>query len=500
MRLTAFLAVGALLLLMVPLVRIAVYTVPWYDDYSYGNFAKDFLAQERSLRSALEGALYCAHSSWYAWQGTFSSVFFMSLVPSIWGEKYYFLGSLFLIAVITVAVFVFLGTLLRGVLKADWASCIIIQAVSAAMVLVFMYSSQSGFFWYNAGVHYVAMHSFLLLTASCWIRLLTGKPGVRTVLFLLFSAVGTVLAGGANYVTALQGLLLACSLTVLGILLHNKKVMLLLPSLVLYGICFYYNTTAPGNARRQYQLSGSEPPMTPLAAIGNSFLEAVKHMREFTGIRTLAALLLILPVIWLMLRKVNFRFRYPGVLLLWSFCFYATGFTPSLYSLGHAGLGRTLNAVKITWQLLLVVNEIYWTGWFLQKAAGGGAAARLLQKVRGIFGGFQGVPLVFYLVMGAVMICIFAVEPHQAANYSSFCAYWYVHTGEANEFHKEYLARVETILNGGRVVEVTPYHFRPAPICVGDLSENPEEEPNRYMAVWYDKEAIICRYPDTQQQ
>ena len=39
-KLTAVFALLALALLLVPLVRISFYAVPWYDDYNYGSFAK----------------------------------------------------------------------------------------------------------------------------------------------------------------------------------------------------------------------------------------------------------------------------------------------------------------------------------------------------------------------------------------------------------------------------------------------------------------------------
>ena len=59
-------AVLALVLLLIPLYRIAFYSVPWYDDYIMGLFTKNFLVQERSLSSVLQGALYCTKTQWYA--------------------------------------------------------------------------------------------------------------------------------------------------------------------------------------------------------------------------------------------------------------------------------------------------------------------------------------------------------------------------------------------------------------------------------------------------
>lgn len=479
MRLTAVLAVLALLLLMVPLLRIALYTVPWYDDYNYCGFVRNFLKQEYSLRSALQGAAYCIKTQWYAWQGTFSSIFFMSMSPFAWDESLYFFGPLFLIVILPFSVFLLSGALLRGILKAERASCIVLQAAAAAVTVVYIHSDRAGFYWYNSGVHYVGMHSFLILTAAAWVMLIVGKGKWSTVLLCLWSLVGAVLGGGSNFVTALQGFVLLSSMLALGLLLHNRRSFLLLPSAVAYCFAFYKNVAAPGNQVRGSYYAGQSAG----AAILNSFPEALGNMWRFTGPQMLAAMLLVAPVIWHMLKKTQFRFRYPGLILLWSFCFYATGFTPSLYSMGHGGLGRTLNAVKITWQLLLVLNEVYWLGWLQQRAVEHG-------KIKGER---KGVPALFYLAMGGLLLGIFAADPVPAAHYSPFIAYHYVHSGEAYEFYKEYLARVETIKNGGDVVEVTPYHFMPASICVGDLSSDPNQEENRFMAIWYGKQAIICQ-------
>ena len=79
-RLVAGMAFAAFVLLMIPLLRIAIYSVPYYDDYKFGGFVKGFLTQERSLRSALQGALYCTKTNWHAWQGTYSASFFNSLM------------------------------------------------------------------------------------------------------------------------------------------------------------------------------------------------------------------------------------------------------------------------------------------------------------------------------------------------------------------------------------------------------------------------------------
>lgn len=476
MRLTAAGAVFLLIITLVPLLRLTVYAVPWYDDYNYGSIIKGCLQEDYSVMSALKGAVFGVRREWYAWQGTFSSIFFMILMPAVWGEQYYFLGPVFLIVLLTVSVYVFVRTLLSCMFQADRLSGIALSALVTTMVLMLIYSAQTGFYWYNGGVHYVGMHSFMLLLAAAWIKMLTGKGKISAVFLFLWSLLGAVLAGGANYVTALQGLLLGLSLVALGLLLRKTRVFLLMPSLFVYGFAFYKNIIAPGNNTRKNALGWKQG--DALSAILNSFVEAIRHTGIFTGPITIAIMILLIPLICYIVKRTKFTFRFPGLISLWSFCLFATGFTPSLYVLGNAGLSRTLNAVKITFQLLLLFNEIYWIG-YLQKE-------RHTEE--------QERPCVwwFYPLVGSAMLLIFCLTSNQAGNYSAYGAYYYVHTGEAYNFHQEYLERVELLKSEEPNVVLKPYVYRPWFLCAGELSDDPDNESNRSLASWYGKSSVIC--------
>ncbi|MCM1541472.1 MAG: hypothetical protein NC121_09430 [Blautia sp.] len=501
-RTVAILAVCAMTLLLAPLLRLAFYAVPWYDDYNYGIYARNALDAERSVKSAVLGAVECTRMSWYAWQGTFSSIFFMSLMPAAWGEPYYFLGPMFLVLMLTFSVWTLTGVLLGNVLKGGRADRIVLQAVFTAVVVELIYSAQQGFYWYNGGVHYVGMHSFLLFLVAAWVRLMTGGGRVLSALLVAWSLIGAMLAGGANYVTALQGLLAGLSFLALGALLRRRRALLLIPSLLVYGFCFCKSASAPGNHVRGDVLdSFLGGGMSPVTAIIFSFRDAALHLGEFTGPATLVMLALAFPFIRNVVRKGSLRFPYPGLVLAWSFCLYASGFTPTLYTMGHDGFARTLNAVKITYQLLLFLNVVYWTGWVCRKRQeahkpwASDPVWDRLKKILGTDG--ENNSLRFYILIGALILAAFALEKNQAGHYSSYGAYYYIHTGEANESYREYLERVETIKNSGPVVEVDAYHFRPWFLRLGDLSENPDSEENRAMANWYHKEAIYCKGADT---
>ena len=87
---------------------------------------------------------------------------------------------------------------------------------------------------------------------------------------------------------------------------------------------------------------------------------------------------------------------------------------------------------------------------------------------------------------------MFWTEPNQAGSFSSYGAYYYIHTGEAYNFYQEYLARVELLKGEDKVVEFEPYHWRPWMICMGDLSDNYKDESNMAIATWYKKHRVLC--------
>lgn len=354
---------------------------------------------------------------------------------------------------------------------------------------MFIYSAQSGFYWYNGGIHYVGMHGFGLLFLAVSICLERAEG--RTAKGLLFTAsvLLAMITAGSNFVTALQGLLCLVTILLVSVVLERRKCGLwLLPATAVYIIGFGLNVAAPGNSVRAQSYIGWG--YGPLESIGRSFLEAVKHIPEYTGLVVLTVMLLLVPLIWQAVKSTDYRFRYPGIVLAWSFCLYATGYTPSLYSLGHAGLSRTLNAVKITYLLLLFLNEIYWIGWLrqlLEKKTEQTTGQLTIQKLT-IRNGAAA--WWFYVLIGVACLVIFRASPNQAGHYSSYGAYYYVHTGEAYNFHQEYLERVKRLSGNAKNVHLPAYRFQPWFLCMGDISEDAGNEANRSLAMWYGKDSV----------
>lgn len=240
-RAVSYAALAALLLLLVPLFRIAQYSVPWYDDLNYGLYTKNAVDAGAGFADILKAVLECVRVQWYAWQGTYSSIFFMALMPAAWGEKYYFLGPVFLILVLTFSVYTFMHVILTEIFGADRYKAATVSAVTAALCVVLIHSSQAGFYWYNGGVHYVGMHSFLLLLAAVCIKLGLAEKAAAKTGYMFLGIILAVCAAGANYVTALQGIVILVLIAVLVFLIKRNTCYFYIPVIAVYLFGFYKN-------------------------------------------------------------------------------------------------------------------------------------------------------------------------------------------------------------------------------------------------------------------
>ena len=77
--------------------------------------------------------------------------------------------------------------------------------------------------------------------------------------------------------------------------------------------------------------------------------------------------------------------------------------------------------------------------------------------------------------------------------YTPYGAYYYVHTGEAKAYYNGYLDMIDEIHKQGEDVVVVRNIFRPAYLYSGELSDDPNFEPNRFMAEWYGKKSIAFK-------
>lgn len=66
MRMLALGAFLALVVLLIPIIRCMMYSVPWYDDFNYGRYTKSFYETYGGFKGAWEGVIYFTKMQWHA--------------------------------------------------------------------------------------------------------------------------------------------------------------------------------------------------------------------------------------------------------------------------------------------------------------------------------------------------------------------------------------------------------------------------------------------------
>ncbi len=464
---------------LLPIFRLAYYAFPWYDDYIYSVHVKPYLQEYGSWQGALLGAFYVVRNKWHVWQGTYSSIFMMALMPEIFGKGLYCIGLIFSISFFAAAGITLVKVLSRNLLKMKWHKQISTAVLVILMMIELIYTAQQGIFWYNSAVHYTFMHGMMFFMIASAVKLVVSVSKKQAVFWALITAVLAFICAGANFVTCLQGILFLFVVMAAGCFFRKKRSLWLMPALAVYGMGMFINVTAPGNDVRGafYQGYG------PVQSILSSFQAGFRYFWEYTGSITIIILAVFVLLIWNSVRDLEFTFPMPGIVTFVSFGLYCTGFTPAYYAMGGESLSRTMVVIKFTLQILLLINVTYWLGWCMKKwRKRDGQIPRVKQW------------WVVYAACGFAAVLWLVMNPNQAGSCSSYGAYYYVSTGEAYNIYSEYEDRIEIIENSNEdMVEVKPYFWKPWFLFRGDLTTDIKAETNASMAEWYGKNGIYIK-------
>ena len=155
---------------------------------------------------------------------------------------------------------------------------------------------------------------------------------------------------------------------------------------------------------------------------------------------------------WAVLPECPFRFRFPGLISLWSYCLLSAMFCPTMYAMGWEGPGRVQNIIFCAYLLLLALNLFYWLGWLSQ---------RLGSKEHTI--GPKLLPTLCALTLCLVLLAISAALRGAISLASAYTA---LSDGQAATYYQPYL------------------------LFFDDLYE-PDSWQNRDMANYYEKDCVI---------
>ena len=472
---------------LIPLLHLGLYAQPAGDDYSYGLSAHLAWESTHSLGAAIKGAIEHTKNVYNGWQGTYFSVFLMSLQPAVFSLRLYALTPVLMLGILITGHFLFFYVLFTRFLKLPKELWISLTLAVLFLSIQVLDSAGSAFYWFNGSVHYAFMHGFMLWLLAFFLLLIQAKNRRETVIFFLLSCLFAFLIGGSNFVTALLTPVLLATITFLCFVGRRKDRGLLCIVPLLFSVTgLLINVAAPGNAVR---MGKQTAPMTAPEAIYNSFLYAVKGIGEWTSFYVLFLVLLLLPFIFYALYQANlsFRFPLPGAAAGFSFCLIAATYTPSLYSMGHVYIfERTLNIMRMFYYLLLFLNLVYLCGWLAGKCRayeGAPDLSGLLSHLR------KHCARSFCLFFSLAFVALMLVSDHE--NLTSLSATHSLRKGYAQSYYAESLNRVSLLtMEGVDEVWVPNFSVCPSLLNPQELSTDPNEYPNPTIAKWFGKKIL----------
>lgn len=470
--LIALLAV--LVLTLVPLLIIAGYNVPCADDFSYGAAVHLRYEETGSVFQAVLAAFGQVRDSYFSWQGTFSAIFLMALQPAVFGEQFYFIGTIIVLAALVGGMFYFCLRLFSGVFGLEKSLSGIIASVLSICCIQLVLSPVEGFFWYNGSVYYGFFYGLSLLAFGLGIQAVQKQGLWRWILLCLLA----VILGGGNFVTALTCAIIAVCGVLLMALMKNKSWKKLLAPLGALLVAFCISMLAPGNAVRQ---AAVEHVPNAFQAIMASFEEGIRNGLRWVRLPLLGAMVFLLPLFWSCVGKSKFKFKYPALVTLFSYCLLSAMFCPSQYAMGGAGALRLVNIIYYAFVLLVIINEFYWLGWLSGRLAG-----------RAPLGEGVSLPAVAAATLACLACCgLFVLR---GGSFTSFVALSSLRSGEAREYYDCAQRRLEILKDDDiKDAQLESYPVCPYVLFFNDIETDPANWRNRDMSEYYDKDSVVLK-------
>lgn len=358
-------SVAVLLLSLVPMLLVARYDLPLGDDVIYGASVSEALAKDASLPAAFSAAANVVSEKFTSWQGTFSAIFLMALQPGVFGLSYYQITPYLMLGALIASTLFFTYTLLCSILGLSKRVWLILGAAIAFFSIQLCVSPREAFFWYNGAVYYTLFHSLLLVLVTLAIRLFRAKrTWVRIVLAVLGILLAAILSGG-NYATAMVCLeLLVCAIAYSVYQKDARLAVAFTVMLLVFGAGMYLSVSAPGNAVRQADVIASGyTPSGPLKAVALSLALGGAMAVGWFDLACVVVIALTVLLVGPALRRTEWRFRCPLLVVAFLFCIFASQFAPSVYAATSPGPYRLRNIAYFVYLLFIALSAAYVTGW-----------------------------------------------------------------------------------------------------------------------------------------
>lgn len=464
---------------ILPLAGLSFYNHPSADDFSYSEYTCQEFRKHKSAARLIQAAAKTSRHYWNTWQGLYTSAFILSLQPAIFGERYYALTGILMLAIIFAGNVILASYLIRRVLGGEWLQGIAVGCMMSFLMVQWMPSFVEGLYWFNGAMNYVLFFSLTEALICAAIHVGAAKNPKSSALCLAGTSLLGVLIAGGNHVTAFMEILFLAGISLCGFCfraVHRLRWNLIPLAASVAG--FVLNVISPGTKIRQEYFEKPGIVFTVKEAV----LKGLDYINGWIGISLIVCILALLPVIYGIVYqfRLNTGFRFPCPLLVCvlSVGFICAMFCPPLYAMGNLGAGRLLNIVYFAFIALMFFNVFYLCGW-VQEALVLSSSRR--EPDKRLSGAWCVTALCLCLGMGLA-----------SGNESGmFFATGMLLDGTAAQYSQEAFVRHEQLLAGeGKAVEVEAYSVWPPLLFFDDITVNPKDWKNRAVRDYYGLKSV----------
>ena len=467
---------------LIPVLYIGKYNYPCADDFGFSAYSHIAWKESHSILQVLIGAVTMVIERWFSWQGTFFSIFVMSLQPAVFGEAGYRLVPWIMIGAMSLSTLFLLYVIVRKVMVVRMPVYLGISMIYLIFALECMVDKTQGFFWFNGAAHYMVPHSVAVVLVGLVILQLKNER--YNFCTMVLACIAALCVGGGNYVTGLITAILFVFALIIIIFKRKKKCLksVLIPS-IFFLIAFCINVCAPGNAVRQGEV-GYRPGV--IKSILLSFYYCVEYITETWFNWTYIILILVLlPFIWEVVKTVEnkFNYRFPLLVPIGSFCLLSAMFTPSLYAMGKAGGGRIFNIIFLDYLFLIIFNLFYMLGWIYRHSQRGRKRESCIES--------KNIKIYLLALLGMTIFIGGLYTKAEPDYFTTTSAVKSLISGEAAAYGEETRARTNKLQNYHYTsVQLELFKTKPYLLYYSDIGIDADDWKNNSMERYYQIEKI----------
>lgn len=457
---------------LIPIIITTFYSMPAFDDYSFGlHVHKALINGDSFWNGVIESCSY--HYNY--WQGFYTNNFINSAQPFNIDISLYWISNLSYLFIICISMFYFIKVILIDVLKASKTDYVLISVPITTIFLQFMPGISQAI--YNTVLGLSLITNFIcLLIFSFVIKYHLSKSKKTKFIYGSLAIILSILISGTPPIIFITVFLI--SIVAILYCLHNKyKVYkLLMCILAIFFVGLLISVLAPGNAYRTDTVSGYPLHMAIIRALAFSGFFLGEWFTLF-----FSAFLVFIAIIFFNIAKTsNYSFKNPLLVFIISYLIYASRISIQIFATGSIGGTRQLNEYYLGFLISTTISFLYFVGWISKKDF-----TNSIEYVS------KKISVITILIISFTFICGTSYYAYNNT-VTSLATTVSLINGNTQTYHKEMLERLDMIENNSKSdVVVSPLSIYPPFFMEEPLQTNKDFWTNQSVAAYYEKDSII---------